>query len=86
MQKFVSTNKVNQLILIFLVLFLSAPTTSAEDMTAEPTQSLPSIPFPQGPTDPQELEAFIDGGSVSKSFTWTAVMQLATEINVMEIL
>jgi len=129
MQKFVSINKINQLILIFLVLFLCVPTTSAEDMPDELTQGLLSIPFQQGPTDPQELEVFIDGvmaaqmeayhipgatisvvkdgklffakgygyadlgnrkpvianqtifriGSISKLFTWTAVMQLAEQ-------
>ncbi len=119
----------NRLILIFLILFLSVSPTWAEDMPAEPAQFLPSIPFQQGPTDPEELEVFLDGvissqlnayhipgatvavvkdgklfftkgygyadlekrkpvianqtifriGSISKLFTWTAVLQLAEQ-------
>lgn len=60
-QTFVSINLVSRLILIFLVLFLSVPPTGAEDMPAEPTQVLPSISFQQGPADPEELDAFLDG-------------------------
>ncbi len=123
----VSINLVNRLILIFLVLSLTAEPIWADFTLNGTTQVLPSIPFQQGPTDPEELEAFLDGvitaqlnayhipgatvavvkdgklffargygyadldnrkpvianqtifriGSVSKLFTWTAVMQLA---------
>ncbi len=118
-----------RLILIFVILFLSVPPTWAEDMPAESAQVLSLNPLQQGPTDPEELEAFLNGvitaqlsayhipgatvavvkdgklffakgygyadlnnhkpvianqtifriGSVSKLFTWTAVMQLAEQ-------
>ncbi len=51
----------NRLILILLILFLSVPPTWAEDMPAEPAQVQPSISFQQGLSDPEELEAFLDG-------------------------
>lgn len=120
---------VSRLILIFLILVLSAAPICAESAQDLSNQFLPSISFQQGPTDPQELEVFIDGvmaaqmeayhipgatisvvkdgklffakgygyadlesrkpvianqtifriGSISKLFTWTAVMQLAEQ-------
>lgn len=120
---------ISRLILIFLILVLSPAPICAESAQNLSTQFLPSISFQQGPTDPHELEVFIDGvmaaqmeayhipgatisvvkdgklffakgygyadlesrkpvianqtifriGSISKLFTWTAVMQLAEQ-------
>ncbi len=42
-------------------MFLSAAPTWAEGTLNGTAQVIPSIPFQQGPTDPEELEAFLDG-------------------------
>ncbi|RCV62916.1 CubicO group peptidase, beta-lactamase class C family [Methanophagales archaeon] len=115
--------------LAILVLLLAAPFTMAQGIPTKPNSDVPLVTNQQGPTDPRELEAFIDGvmaaqmeayhipgatisvvkdgklffakgygyadlesrkpvianeslfrvGSVSKLFTWTAVMQLAEQ-------
>jgi len=130
-QPFSSTKLIYSAFLTILVLLLAGLPALAQDMPTEPDQVSLSIPQQQGPTDPQELEAFLDGvfaalleahhipgatvavvkdgelffakgygyadlvkrtpvdldktlfriGSVSKLFTWTAVMQLAEQGN-----
>lgn len=117
--------KVNAVILYILLLLLAGPSAAAQDVPAGSDTDI--LPHRQGPSDPQELEIFIDGimaaqmetyhipgatisvvkdgellfakgygysnlekrepvmanktlfriGSISKVFTWTAVMQLA---------
>ena len=52
---------ISRLILIFLILVLSPAPICAESAQNLSTQFLPSISFQQGPTDPHELEVFIDG-------------------------
>lgn len=54
-------NLIYRLILIFLVLSLSAGPIWAESTLNGTIQVIPSILFQQGPTDPEELEVFIDG-------------------------
>ena len=121
--------KVIAVILAILVFFVAGLPVIAQDVQTEPDQLGISVSSQQGPTDPQELEAFLDGvfaeqmdvnnipgatvvvvkdgelfftkgygyvdleeripvdpnktifrlGSVSKLFTWTAVMQLAEQ-------
>lgn len=128
-QTFTYTKLMYPTFLAILVLLLAAPFTMAQGIPTEPNSDVPLVTNQQGPTDPQELEAFIDGvmaaqmeayhipgttisvvkdgklffakgygyadlesrkpvianetlfrvGSVSKLFTWTAVMQLAEQ-------
>jgi CubicO group peptidase (beta-lactamase class C family) len=128
-QPFSSTKLMYSGLLAILVLLLAGLPVLAQDMQTEPDPVMASVPQQQGPTDPQELEAFLDGvfaalleahhipgatvtvvkdgelffakgygyadlekripvepdktlfriGSVSKLFTWTAVMQLAEQ-------
>lgn len=128
-QTFTSTKLMYPIFLAIIVLLLAAPSAIAQDIPTESNSNASLGSHQQGPTDPQELEAFIDGvmaaqmeayhipgatisvvkdgelffakgygyadsesrkpvianetlfriGSVSKLFTWTAVMQLAEQ-------
>jgi CubicO group peptidase (beta-lactamase class C family) len=128
-QPFTSTKLIYSGVLTILVLLLAGLPAQAQDMPTEPDQVMASVPQQLGPTDPQELEAFLDEffaalleayhipggtvavvkdgelffakgygyadlekripvdpdetlfrpGSVSKLFTWTAVMQLVEQ-------
>jgi len=128
-QPFPPTKLMYSVFLAILVLLLAAPFTMAQGIPTKPNSDVPLVTNQQGPADPRELEAFIDGvmaaqmeayhipgatisvvkdgklffakgygyadlesrkpvianeslfrvGSVSKLFTWTAVMQLAEQ-------
>ena len=60
-QPFTSTKLMYLGVLAILVLLLAGLPVLAQDMQSEPDQVVISAPQQQGPTDPQELEAFLDG-------------------------
>ncbi|KAF5413336.1 MAG: D-aminopeptidase [Candidatus Methanophagaceae archaeon] len=60
-QPFPPTKLMYSVFLAILVLLLAAPFTMAQGIPTKPNSDVPLVTNQQGPTDPWELEAFIDG-------------------------
>lgn len=59
-QTFISTKLMYPAFLAIFVLLLTGVPAMAQGMPTEPSSDVPLVSNQQGPTDPQELEAFID--------------------------